>query len=64
MFAVSRVQCVVVELQREEGVDQSAERHPVTPAGREVLDVYVLTGKVEISVVGGSIVEMSLSKGR
>ena len=42
VFAVCSVQRVVIKLQREERVDQSTERHPITPAGREVLDVYVL----------------------
>lgn len=35
-------QRVVVKLGGEEGVHQSAESHPITPAGREVLDVNVL----------------------
>lgn len=47
VFAVGGVQRVVVKLQREERVDQSAESHPVTPAGREVLDIYVLREKVK-----------------
>lgn len=42
--ALPGVQRAVVELQREEGVDQGAESHPITPAGREVLDVDVLAG--------------------
>lgn len=45
VLAVRRLQRVVVELQREEGVHQSAERHAVAPAGWEVLDVYVLAGR-------------------
>lgn len=50
VFAVGGVQRVVVKLQREERVDQSAESHPVTPAGREVLDIYVLREKVKSSL--------------
>ena len=46
MFAVCGVQFVVVELQREERVNQGTERHPIAPAGREVLDVYVLKGEI------------------
>lgn len=42
VFAVCRFQRVVVKLQREERVDQSTESHPIAPAGREVLDIYVL----------------------
>lgn len=44
MFAVGGRQGGVVELGGEEGVDESAEGHPIAPAGREVLDVDVLRG--------------------
>lgn len=40
--AFRRFQRVVFKLQREERVDQSTESHPIAPAGREVLDIYVL----------------------
>lgn len=43
LLAFTGVKRVVVKLQGEEGVDQGAESHPITPAGREVLDVDVLT---------------------
>lgn len=42
VFAVGGRQRVVIKLSGEEGVDQSAESHPIAPAGREVLDVDVL----------------------
>ncbi len=42
VFAVRRVQRVVIKVQREERVNQSTESHPIAPAGREVLDIYVL----------------------
>lgn len=47
VFSVRGVQRVVIKVQREEGVNQSTESHPVTPAGREVLDVYVLEERRE-----------------
>lgn len=42
VFAVCRFQRVVIEVQREERVHQSTESHPIAPAGRVVLDIYVL----------------------
>ncbi|TNN47352.1 hypothetical protein EYF80_042440 [Liparis tanakae] len=40
--SLKTLQRVVIEVQREERVHQSAESHPIAPAGREVLDIYVL----------------------
>lgn len=52
MLAIGRLERVVVELQREEGVHQSAECHAIAPAGREVLDVYVLAQRKLKSQLG------------
>lgn len=59
MFAIGRVQCIVVKHQGEKGVDQGSECHPITPAGREVVDVYVL---VEERMVGAKCSVTSMEK--
>lgn len=33
VFVICWIQCAIIKLQREEGVDQSTESHPITPAG-------------------------------
>lgn len=47
MPAVAGAQGAVVEGIWEEVVHQGAEGHAVAPAGREVLDVHVLSGARE-----------------
>lgn len=58
--AIARAEGGVVKGLREEVVHQSAEGHPITPAGGEVLNIYVLRQEMGGGEGGRGVISYSV----